>query len=299
MHSQAIFHLVPLNPRARDTLVHPDNERFVSLSRARPSPNGSEATENSVPELGLEIGYHVPATPRPGVITEVGRNANLILSAPSVSAVQFAFESHPEAKIILFHDRSRGGNTTIDPGFKRGDGIRQRVLEPSTVYRITTGGETGDLYSFELRWAEGDALQKVERGYQIAIARATERARDLRWAPTPVWSSFNTRLDTPAAALVQRTAKVKLLGMGTFGKAWEAIDLDSGLYVAVKEIDLRRGDSAQRDFQNHAWREVKNFSGVSHVCSHTTLHLYPNRISRRTSLSTEARTVTKRLSTYT
>ncbi|KAH8589897.1 hypothetical protein B0O99DRAFT_317828 [Bisporella sp. PMI_857] len=201
MHSQTILHLVPDkgNLKAISVLAHPDNEKYVSLSSPRPHrEGGQDDKEDDGPKLGLEIGYHVPLRPRPEVIVEVGRNADLILPASSISSVHFSFETHPESKLIMFHDRSRHRNTKIDPfGFRTDGHIRQLVLQPGIIYKITAGGEKSDLYRFELRWAqmeEFDVLEKIECGYHVA----RERAQNPRWArtiedgPTELSSWYNT-----------------------------------------------------------------------------------------------------------
>jgi hypothetical protein len=66
-----LFHLVPLNQTARDSVLHPDNTRFVSSSAINDNRGHSEP--------GLEIGFHVPRIPGGYVITRLGRNADLIL----------------------------------------------------------------------------------------------------------------------------------------------------------------------------------------------------------------------------
>jgi hypothetical protein len=291
MHPQAIFHLVPKDsPRAEAELAHPDNERFVSLSSPRPRQDDSEDDGKNGPQLGLEIGYLVPVRPRPEVIAEVGRNADLILTGSSISAVQFSFETHPESKAIVFHDRSRYHNTTIEPfGFRTDGNIRQHVLQPGIVYEISAGGERGNLYCFELRWIKPkSALQQVERGYQMA----EERAQNPRWArtvddgPTELPSWYNTRLHTPVDGGMQRTTEGEPLGEGAFCKVMKAVDLDSGYPVAVKKVVLSKIKSAPSDLESSLRREVKTLSSLSHVrmflatrCSYI-LTVYPEEHRR-------------------
>ena len=136
---QTLFHLVPDKncTKAAEMLLHPDNDPFVS-----PCKDANDV-------CGLEIGYHVPIRPRPLVIVEVGKNADLIMPGASISQVHFAFEIHPESRQIMFLDRSRFRNTKIAPVCFRPDGhFRQVVLQPGTQYTVSAGGEKTNLYVF-------------------------------------------------------------------------------------------------------------------------------------------------------
>jgi len=268
MHSQTIFHLVPKTPAAEAILEEKPNTNFKSLSSSRLQPlnDGEDG-----PQLGLEVGYHVALVPRPDVIAEAGRRADIYLRGGSISAVQFSFEIHPESRAIMFHDRSRLRNTNIKPFRFRTDGhLRQHVLQHGIEYVINTGGDRGELYEFELRWVQKeDAVQRAEQGYETAAARV----QDSRWArtvddgPTELPSWYNTRLHTPADGGVQRTTAGSALGEGAYGKVSKAVDLDSGYSVAVKKVVLSKmKELAPEDRENHVRREVKTLSSISHVC---------------------------------
>ena len=258
-HLQTIFHLVPKTDKAEAALAHPDNEPFVSLCW----------TKNNDRQPGLEIGYHVPARPRPGVIVEMGRNADLTLPSSSISAIHFSFEVHPESKQIMFYDRSRHHSTKIEPfGFRQDGVFRQIVLKHDTVYKISAGGERKDQYEFELHWVrDKDALQEAELGYRLA----EERAQNPRWARTvdegltdlPSW--YNTRLHTPANGGVQRAIEGEPLGKGAWGEVRKGVDLDSGCSIAVKKIVLPPRTERTFDGENFLLREVKTLSSISHV----------------------------------
>ena len=257
LHPQTLFHLVPESSVADVVLKHPDNEPFVSYALTKK------------PQLGLEIGYHVPGRPRPEVIAEVGRNADLILPSTSISAIHFSFEVHPESKAILLCDRSRHHSTKVEPVDFRHDGtFRQIVLQPDIEYKISVGGPKKDHYAFTLHWTgPKKALQLIEKGYH----QMEQKARNPRLVRTteegiddlPSW--YNTRLHTPAHGGVQRVLEGQHLGRGAWGEVKKAIDIDSGSFVAVKKIFLPPKD--QRTFEKECLiqREVKVLSRISHV----------------------------------
>lgn len=168
---QTIFHLVPNKKlvKAREILLHPDNEHFVS--RCAKAKAKAEAKD----QYGLEIGYHVRKRTVLQVIMEIGQDANLILLGKSISQVHFSFEMHPEPRQIMLCDQSRLHNMKIHPVSFRKDGdFCQVVLQPDTEYCIRAGGEQLDQYIFNLVWPKksADVLQETEKEYQRAEAVA-------------------------------------------------------------------------------------------------------------------------------
>lgn len=95
-HPQTLFHLVPTSQVVRDALLHPDNKGYVSSSQD---------------DLGLEVGYHVPAIPRGHVITRLCRSGDLILreSKPgqALSGVHVAFQINPSTHLMRLSVRSK------------------------------------------------------------------------------------------------------------------------------------------------------------------------------------------------
>ncbi|OAP65170.1 hypothetical protein AYL99_01142 [Fonsecaea erecta] len=264
-HPQTICFLVPdqKSPRAKAMLLHPDNEPFVSLYQ------NATATERA--EYGLEIGYHVPTRPRPLVIVEVGKNADLVMPGSNISQVHFSFEIHAESRQIMFWDRSRLHTTKIEPdGFRVGGNFRQVVLDAKTPdYKISAGGEKLDQFVFHLKWCKGatDVVQELEKESQIVAARVHNPrwARTIEDGPTDLPSWYNTRLHTPALGAVQRTMDIGPLGRGSYGEVRKSVDLDSGCFVATKIIHLPpKVDFAMSNEEVLLRREVKVLSSVSH-----------------------------------
>lgn len=276
-HVQTIFHLVPQNPKAESVLAHPDNQQFVSSSAPPSGRNDLEGGERGGPRPGLEIGYHVRRSPDPEIIVEVGRNADLILPATTISAIQFSFEVHPKSKAIVFHDRSRYHNTIIEPfGFRSDRSVRQLVLEPGISYDIAAGSERKDLYRFKVWWVNAEqAPGKVNEGYRTAKMRALNNrsARTVDEDEAEIPSSCNKKLQTLADAGVQRVTQGELLGRGSFGEVRKAVDLDSGRYVAVKRIVLTRYSAKRNKLSID--RKITTLSSLCHVsCQIDYLQLF-------------------------
>lgn len=192
-HPRTIFHLIPKSIPAIHALEHPDNKAFVSRCIK------ADADTDVQKVYGLEIGFHVPTRPCPQVIAKIGRDADLIWPASSISAVQFSIEVNPESRAITCYDRGRFP-TTIEPfGFKEDGAIRRVVLIPGIKYVIAAGVEEEQYYEFYLVWTESDG-QHVSREVQKEHHLTLERGQNLRWAQTiddgvsDVRSRYRTRL---------------------------------------------------------------------------------------------------------
>ncbi|KAL2175261.1 kinase-like domain-containing protein [Thermothelomyces heterothallicus CBS 202.75] len=258
VNSSTLFHLVPDNDAAREALLHPDNSRFVS---------------NTHTELqGLEVGFHVPSVPKGRVITRVGRDADLILRGRTVSAVHVAFEIHPETLVVLLSVRSKhSSSVTISSDFSEAKQKIQGdcVLVYGTSYRISIVS-----YNFLLIWRDLGSVEALRQlaieGYQISLQRIqTIRSRDL---PTDGDSSelhswHNTRLHTARRILFREAegAPRELIGEGTFGAVYRAVDLESGNPFAVKVVKLHAyGARYVEQARAAVHREMKTLEYLKH-----------------------------------
>ena len=176
-----LFHLLPLNDQSHEVLNHPDNQRFVSLAHGK--------------EPGLEVGFHVAAVPN-RVISRLGRDADLIRRARTVSAVHIAFELHPKTRVILLSVRSkRISSVSVTPTEKgvREEAVRGEVDEKDCVL---SHGKSYDInivaYEFGRRWrhsASPKTLRKLSiQDYEKALQQ--QRHIRLRYLPTERDSNF-------------------------------------------------------------------------------------------------------------
>lgn len=259
--ASTLFHLVPLNQLARDALLHPDNDRFVSPSAID--------NEGRPVKLGLEIGFHVPLIPTGRVITRLGRNADLILPERHVSAVHIAFQIHPETLVTLLSVRSKRSLPVIVAGLTgkphRVDG--DCVLLYGQNYKIKIV-----CYVFQLIWRNAGTVESlralVTQQYRNSLQRLQfVRPRDL---PTDVGSDLHTwhqtRLHTAKRVLFREAEGEPrtLIGGGQFGDVFRAVDLESGNAIAVKVVRLSRYPNVELA-RVALHREIKALEKLKHV----------------------------------
>ncbi|KAK7961213.1 hypothetical protein PG988_012427 [Apiospora saccharicola] len=163
-NSQTLFHLVPTTGSSLgyEAFRCPQNQPFLSESRQK-DPSGRF-------QMGFEIGYHVPATARGRVITQLGRNADIDLPDGSMSRIRHAvFEFCPKTDGIFLRDRS---------GQKRSVACKptnsappqdvaaeeKGLLRYGQSYKLKIGP-----YAFDLVWYitdEAEAKEVVQKGYE-------------------------------------------------------------------------------------------------------------------------------------
>ena len=153
-NTSTLFHLVPLNELSHETLAHPDNRRFVSLSDV-----SDEKT------LGLEVGFHVSSVPG-RVIARLGRNGDLILQQRNISAVHVAFELHPETLLVLLSVRAKHTSSVIvKPDRQDREKIEgDCVLSYGKKYEIRIKD-----YSFHLVWRQIELRALAIQDYSKAL----------------------------------------------------------------------------------------------------------------------------------
>lgn len=260
-NAQTLFHLVPRNGLAEDSLRHPDNRHFVSNSLEGKS--------------GLEIGFHVPAIAGGRIITRLGKNTDLILRGTGLSTVHVAFEMHPVTHVVLLSVRSRAVSS-VETTHQPKDNPR-----PTTAIKIEGDCviEYGESYliaialqEFKLVWSwhgKPDRLKELAlQGYSNSLKRLEDV--NSRYHPSDVDHSqyqswYMTRIHSTNKLLVDEVGGTRVkIGGGAFGTVYKAIDSRSGNYFAVKEVDL--STERNRDVvRSHLHREIKALERLSHV----------------------------------
>ncbi|KAL2256549.1 hypothetical protein VTK26DRAFT_1499 [Humicola hyalothermophila] len=267
VHPKTLFHLVPVNQLARDALLHPDNQRFVSKSEKGP---------------GLEVGYHVPSLPGGHVITRLGRNADLILrkSTPEqpLSAVHVAFEVNPSTMFVLLSVRSKRVSSVTFCVHGEAEAKEEAITGDGVIlygqnYSICIGP-----YMFLLVWRtisshHGRNVEGLKRLVMDCYESSKQRLRELRSRdrPTEVDASealswHITRLNTTKGPSFQDIPHLRTeIGGGAFGTVYAAVDQKSGHVFAIKVVDLTKLNGSHIETAR-AWlhREIKIMGRVKH-----------------------------------
>jgi len=271
VHPTTLFHLVPTNRVAQDALLHPDNKHFVSSSKNGP---------------GLEVGYHVPSSPKGHVITRLGRNADLILrestSKHPMSGVHVAFVIHPTTHLVLLSVRSKRISSVtfsvlVEP--KKGNSIGGNITgEEITGDGVMLYGQKYTIsiasYNFNLIWRT-DSKTKAEylkalavQGYEASqqlVQNMRSRDRPTENDDSEAQSWHITRLNTSRGPIFQDIRQLREeIGCGAYGRVYSTIDQASGRKVAVKVVDL--GSQGNIDAARAILhREIKVMQRLKHV----------------------------------
>ena len=285
---ETLLHLVPTNQVAHNALLHPDNQRFVSSS-----------TDG---RLGLEIGFHVSSKPQGHVITRLGRNADLILQESTfrqpMSAIHAAFEINPTTHLVVLSVRSKRVSsvrftllqkqvnrrpaegivkqeTDVDvrtaPDIIEKEPARDDVIHYGQNYHIVIAS-----YWFDLIWRtrskSPDIVEDLKtltfQGYQSSLQRlkyVRSRDRPTEYDGSGALSWHVTRLSRLKGSHIQDVKHRRhLIGLGSYGQVYRAVDQVSGNLFAIKIVNLgchNDIEAARAVFH----REVKIMEKLKHV----------------------------------
>lgn len=248
------FHLVPNSQPAMEATGRTENEAFVSRCL---NVEADKADKDGQKVYGVEIGYQVSARSFPQVIARVGRDADIILPASSISAVQFSFEVHPESRAIIFLDKGRTQTSIESDGFRTDGDFRQAVVVPGTGY-VIEADSVKQRYVFDLIWNGKDDLLKSHEeqdGYETSEARVQNSrcAQTVDDDGSEIRSFYATRAHIPTKGVVTRTNDEKILDSG---------NIASGGLIAIKQITLLNNSLTTPKMLRH---EIKNLSCLSHA----------------------------------
>ncbi|KAK3672617.1 ATP binding [Recurvomyces mirabilis] len=254
-HALSIFSIIPRNSHAEAVLQHPRNAWLVSTVHGQ---------DNTVLR-GLNIGPHIAATAK-WTLATIGRNADIVVDDAQVSRTQCSFEVNDKTGAILCQDKSSRQNTHMcDPtyDFEAGRTPRQVLVSPEINREFWFGTRNGKQWHFAIIWHQGDA----DVG-QLLNSRIEPSwlARTIVEADTAPCSRIMTRVHTPAPG-VRRIKWLKrgLLGQGSFGEVWSAINAHDGNVFAVKVIKIPDQSSASHASRYQSLkREVNILDKISH-----------------------------------
>lgn len=254
----AFFSLVPMSESAQAAVDDPHNAHYVSTFLD---------TENRVMVSRFDIGPNV-GSPSRHTLATIGRAGDIVVSGSTLSRIQCSFElsENNQAEIVL-HDRSTNKNTqflgdTAVP-FELDRPHRRVVIDPTINLTLGFGGAACDQYAFQIFWhkdAQTQADSHLE--YRQDNPRQARTVLEQPQPQTVVPSGPRTRIHAPRNDLKIRYSKRGKLGEGSFGEVFKVVDVDTGKYLAVKQVK-----EASLESSNYLSikREVETLSRLCHV----------------------------------
>ncbi|KAF1962523.1 calcium/calmodulin-dependent protein kinase [Byssothecium circinans] len=266
-HPLALFSLIPLNDRANAVLDHPNNRHLVSFI-----PGAENESNPEVLPRGLNIGLHI-ASKSSRTLATIGRIGDITVEGSSISRIQCSFEIYEHTEEICLFDRSTSYSTqTFGPNalpFQLDRPARRVVIAPTVNDHFGFGGVACDLVQFQIYWHECVLDLKKQISYREDHPCFTRTVDDE--TPTALPSKRATRIHTPAVhntaaqglAKQIRFYKKTMLGEGSFGEVWRAVDVDSGDLFALKLVKW-----PDHGLHSHEYtmlkREVETLAAMSH-----------------------------------
>ena len=270
-HPFALFWLVPDGDKAHEVVQDPQNSDLVSLTGYN--------------ERAFDIGFHIRPHSRNTLVT-LGRDekSDIVIQGKHISRHQCSFEIDDlETGVVMFYDWSIYHTTEVS-GFKTMpfDNLRDPkiLVRPTFNNEIRIGTAKDGFVKFRLEWIINDDVS-VARTVRSQAVNSREGSQSSR---TEVPSRCITRID---GHLNMRYIKTARIGHGSFGTVYEAIDVDSGKIMALKEMDRPTGrwsETSIRKLRN----EAETLAKLDHVsvppyrvsCPYRFLHQHRKTSSR-------------------
>jgi len=215
----------------------------------------------------------------------MGRNGDIRLHGPTYSRVQCAFVIHETSKCVLFYDNSSNMTCMVDGDenvfpFERPRAHRRVLVWPHCNTLISMGGPERDALKFRLHWlVDAEEVRGyVENRIKAMPRPALRHARTMDESDEELQHRWGFRMQAAQPRdLKMRFVRTRLLGTGRHSNVYEAIDVDSGDTMAVKEmhVPLKRLTKEQ---ETKAKREIRLLSQAKHV---RTPALHAARFPRR------------------
>ena len=260
-HPHVLFSLVPQNERAAAVVAHPINSDFTS-------------TTDGI--LALDIG-RIRSRSGDSTLATLGRgDADIFVEGLSIAKIQCSFDIDLNTNVVMFYDLSHSQTSQVfgddATPFER---IRSRkvVVQENLNSIIGMGGEGRNLVMFELKWYRNAAetMKMVKIWKSITLEANPRFARTIDEMDTVLPSRRHTRPHTPAQPKMRYAIVGDILGRGSFGEVYRAVDIDSGKLMAVKVLNqpVCATKRKQEDWKNCVYyalkREVEILANISHV----------------------------------
>ncbi|EQL33980.1 hypothetical protein RJZ90_002834 [Blastomyces dermatitidis] len=207
----------------------------------------------------LNVGFQIGSAARYTLAT-LGRNGDIVVDGPSISRIQCSFEILPEYDVVMLYDESTSQTTQVfgDEATPFRPGCKRKVVVGERFNKIIGMGGIGcDQVQFEMVWHRANFKGEEEAKNRIESAL---QARTMDNVPTVVPSEIPTPNQWPT--IQQPTIRYKVLsviGQGSFGVVYKAVNVDSGRTMAAKTIPQPQGgfQSQQKiDWSERLWHSL-------------------------------------------
>ena len=233
----AILSLVPLNDRAKNTVVHPLNSKYRYLART------GRYFDEDIQCLALGQFFSGDVNPLTTIAT-MGYNGDIKVYGNDIAELHCSFDMNIDTGVVLIHDRSGGHVTTcsdenahptlrLDPN--RG---RNQVIVSRDVNHQLQLGNVFQPIVFRIVWHVGE--------FEALLKYANHR---IKLFPRPLGGMDRTMLDLSYGGHISKSPPrennlgieylgVKEIGSGGFAVVRKAVDAHTGKIFAVKSIEL-------------------------------------------------------------
>lgn len=282
-HPEALFSLIPANEQAEQATRDLRNDHLAWTYNV--DAHGNEIRGNDIGDkaittkLALDIGFHIRSrSARTLAILGRGEDADVFIGGSSISKIQCSFEINLDTKVVMLFDRSHAQTTQVDRSqdprattTQFEDGRRRQIVVMKHLNEIVRMGGSGrDLVKFEIEWHhdQPQTMQRINRRESLPLDYLQEVEETPQLAHT-LSQDLDTLLPSRSQTTVHsprpegptmRYLKLDRLGSGTFGTVSQALDLDTGRFMAVKILHQPPGGG---DYVGK--REVDILSRINHV----------------------------------
>ncbi|KAF7538885.1 hypothetical protein G7Z17_g12554 [Cylindrodendrum hubeiense] len=260
-----------LTPPKGDFVLYAESEASKkALLDQKSKSDTSDRGNPSFPKLRddcTSIQVFVPKQMVDLTLITLGRQGKLRIDHSEVADIQCSLEIHRLTGEILLYDRSENASTKLfGPTATRFQGpLRRVVVNNMTNLHFGFGGSNGDLFKWLILWTNTPPFplrNGVPRGPTGVLPRTIWELPE-GFVPSLTLHEMSSH---QAMSVIER----RHIGFGPASRVFEALDLGSGGYVAVKELSLSarpdafRSDFAQlvRLFGQRSHRHIVEFIGA-------------------------------------
>lgn len=249
------------NPRGAFALF-PDTKASKEVLRTKGKINEFSNQENKLFQKRRNFKRSIPVKlPSPNTnltLITLGRRGSWEIKDQKVADIQCSFEIHRLTGEILLYDRSPNASTVLLGNTATAFGVSPRRVVVNDKINLQFGfpGSHDGGFKWTISWAKIPPFPLIHgpRGPRGMLPRTI-------WE-LPADRARSTTLHTIGISQAMRVLRKRLIGTGPSSYVYEAVDIDSGGYVAVKDFRLPQ---TTWDLRPELDRITKAIARQSHV----------------------------------